>query len=109
MAYLSSARVSEIRKEIKVKFPKFKFSITRSHHSGVNIAIMQSNINLGGVEFTYSDVKYLNINTSWFTEHYKHMPRLVEFIQNFSFIIRIKSLKLLFDAIIYIQTDDFIN
>lgn len=43
MAYITTEQVAEMRKELKAIFPKnFKFSITREHHSGVRVAIMES-------------------------------------------------------------------
>jgi hypothetical protein len=41
MAYITSEQVKQMRNEIKALFPKtFKFSITREHHSVVNVNIM---------------------------------------------------------------------
>jgi|SRR5688572_29863170 len=42
MGYISTERVKEIRNELKSKFPKVKFSVTREHGSTVGIAIMES-------------------------------------------------------------------
>lgn len=42
MAYISTERVSEIRKEIKKLFPEFKFSIRRDDYSGVIIDILEA-------------------------------------------------------------------
>jgi hypothetical protein len=44
MPYLSADKVKNIRDILKQKYPKYKFSITRSDHSGVSIALMESNI-----------------------------------------------------------------
>ena len=44
MPYITSDKVKSIRKAIKDKYPKFKFSITRENHSGVRICLMESNI-----------------------------------------------------------------
>ncbi len=49
MAYITSEQVKGFRNEIKSLFPKtFKFSITREHHSVVNVNIMVSPLNITG-------------------------------------------------------------
>ena len=49
MAYISTENVKAIRTEIKKVFPAkkgWKFSITKEHHSGVHVNIMESKVNL---------------------------------------------------------------
>lgn len=46
MAYITSERVAEIRKELKNKFPSWKLSVTRQHYSVVKVVILKSDIDL---------------------------------------------------------------
>jgi hypothetical protein len=47
MAYITAEQVKGFRNEIKSIFPKtFKFSVTREHHSTVNIHLMESPLNI---------------------------------------------------------------
>ena len=49
MPYITSDKVKSIRKTIKDKYPKFKFSITRENYSGVRIQLMESNIDFSPI------------------------------------------------------------
>lgn len=57
MAYLETDKVKEIRKQINETFKKdgFKFSVTRSNYSGVNINLMVSPLDLGTVNESLND------------------------------------------------------
>ena len=49
MPYISTEKISEIREKIKKEFPSkdgWKFSITRRHHSTVNVDIMSAPFDL---------------------------------------------------------------
>lgn len=63
MAYISSEKVKEIREKIKKEFPRFKFSITKQHHSGVMIRIMAG-------PFDFSDVDHKQLNTYYLEKIY---------------------------------------
>lgn len=59
MAYISSERVAEIRKELKATFPNYKFSVTNDNHSGVNIAILEAPIMLTDRTYEQVNVYYV--------------------------------------------------
>lgn len=44
MAFISTAEVKAIRLQLKAKFPDFKFSIRREHHSSVKVAIVKGDV-----------------------------------------------------------------
>ena len=55
MAYISTNEVKEIRKSLKDKFGKnIKFSVTRDHHSSVNVSLMEGVIDFydGSMDMT---------------------------------------------------------
>ncbi len=79
MAYITSERVKEIRKELKALFPYkegWKLSVTRQNYSEVLVAIVQSPINFG--------IKYEQLNNSY-PENYK--PELSEVMKKIDNII----------------------
>jgi len=47
MAYLSAEDTKKIRTALKTNFKQFKFSVTRSHYTGVNIAILSGPTDFG--------------------------------------------------------------
>jgi len=52
MAYITTEEVKEIRNEIKATFPKgFKFSVTREHHSVVNVCLMESPLDFSKTKY----------------------------------------------------------
>jgi hypothetical protein len=51
MAYITTERVKEIRTQLKAEFPQTKFSVKRRHHSGVQIVIESSNLQLTQKEY----------------------------------------------------------
>lgn len=48
MAYISSEDVASIRKQVKATFPSFKFSVTKQHHSSVNVVILEGPLDFSG-------------------------------------------------------------
>ena len=77
MGYITSERVAEIRAQIKKEFPDYKFSITRRHHSGVDIVIFE-----GPIAIDLKDGRtYAHINTGWVHEHYEGQPTFIALIQ----------------------------
>ena len=70
MAYLSSEEVTARRNEIKKAFPAkkgYKFSITRHHYSGIDIAIMSAPIDFG--------TDHKQVNEYYIAEHYEGKQR----------------------------------
>ncbi len=68
MPYISTERVSEIRKQLKATFPDVKFSVRRRHYSTVSISIMKS-------PYSWPE-NPLNLNP-FYLERYEHS----EFLQ----------------------------
>lgn len=69
MAYISTEDVKAIRTEIKKVFPAkkgWKFSITKEHHSGVHVNIMESKVNLDP-----ENKGNYSVNTYYIDETYK--------------------------------------
>jgi hypothetical protein len=62
MPYIDKNQVAEIRKELKSKFPEFKFSVTRSDYSGVRIVILSGNIDFN---FTYRHINQYHIDSTY--------------------------------------------
>ena len=46
MPYINKEQVASKRKQIKAAFPDFKFSVTNSNHTGIDVAIMQGPVDL---------------------------------------------------------------
>lgn len=61
MPYISTEKVSEIRKAIKAEFPTYKFSITKDNHSSIIVAIMESPMNL--------EMDHKQLNHKWMKDH----------------------------------------
>lgn len=67
MAYISAEEIDVIRKELKAAFPAkqgWKFLISRSHHSGINVAIAEAPLELRN----NTDEAYENVNEHWISE-----------------------------------------
>lgn len=47
MAYISTEEVKNIREKLKAEFPRFKFSVRKSHHTSVDVNILK-----GPVDFS---------------------------------------------------------
>lgn len=58
MPYLSKEKTSEIRKELKIRFPEFKFSVRNRDASALYIAVMAGPIDFGS---DYISVNHYNI------------------------------------------------
>ena len=74
MPYITTERVKEIRNEIKKAFPKFKFSITRQHHSSVSVAILSAPVELITTEG--NNRRYEQVNEFHIKEHYEDTPKV---------------------------------
>ena len=69
MAFISTKDIKAIRTEIKKVFPAkkgWKFSITKEHHSGVHVNIMESKVNLDP-----ENKGNYSVNTYYIDETYK--------------------------------------
>ena len=77
MPYISTERVKEIRNQLKKEFPAVKFSVTKHHHSGVNIDILSApfpfEVNRG-----YSSVSLYDIKRYYTGEQQKFLLRVHE-------------------------------
>ncbi len=70
MPYLSAERVAEIRTQLKKEFPDYKFSVTRSNHSGVSVSVLSAPFNL----LRDASRTYEQINQFYIHDNYKEMP-----------------------------------
>lgn len=68
MGYLSAERVKEIRTQLKKEFTGFKFSVTRSHYSGVRIVILEAPIKM-------TDSAYVQVNEYYIESNYEGQAR----------------------------------
>lgn len=73
MPYITTESVKEIRDDLKLTFPEFRFSVRREHYSSVNIAIVSGPIDFGT---KYCQVSKYHLDSSWTGEQYK-MLRLI--------------------------------
>ena len=60
MAYITTERVAEIRKELKAEFSNIKFSVVREHYSSVNISIMAAPFRF--TERDYEPISFYNLD-----------------------------------------------
>jgi len=81
MAYINAKDVQAIRKELKENFKDFKFSVTKSHSSSVNVTILS-----GPVDF--SDISdengYAQINQYWLDrtgDHKAMFEKMIDIIK----------------------------
>ena len=83
MAYLSAEDTKKIRTALKTNFKQFKFSVTRSHYTGVNIAILS-----GPVDFDASKHdNYLQLN-EYYPENYSNGNIFKKMIQTVDKAVR---------------------
>jgi len=78
MPYISTERVSEIRKEIKKEFPEFKFSIRNRHHSTICVSILA-----GPIEMITTDNLRRNerVNHYYIDKDYEDTPEVRDILQ----------------------------
>ena len=72
MSYITSESVAQKRKQIKAAFPNFKFSVTRSHYSGISVDILSGPIDMG--------VDYQQVNPYYIKEHYANKPEVMNLL-----------------------------
>lgn len=71
MPYLSAPEVKAIRENLKKEFPAFRFSVTRSNHSGVCVTILEAPLNM-----LISEKEYAQVNTFYIADNYKEHPEV---------------------------------
>lgn len=65
MAYISANEVAAIRKELKARFPKWKFSVRKGSGSlSVDVAILQGTC-------AFEGKSHSQVNPYWLAEHWK--------------------------------------
>jgi hypothetical protein len=69
MAYISTEEVKIIRERIKKEFPLYKFSITRNHHTEIQVALMESDL--------IFPENYIQVNHYYIDRHYEGKNREV--------------------------------
>lgn len=85
MAYISTKEVKAIREELKAQFPKFKFSVTKSDYSAVNVSVIKGPVDfLADIGECYEGSGYAQINhyhTHMYGKHSKFFDKVVEVIK----------------------------
>ncbi len=78
MPYIASEDVKARRELIKKEFPRFKFSITRKHHSSISVDILEAPLNM----LTNTENRgYEQVNYYYIAEHYKDFPQVKEVLE----------------------------
>lgn len=72
MPYLSTQEVKTIRENLKKEFPSFRFSVTRSNHSGVTVVILAAPFNM----ITQEGATHESVNQYYLEDHYKDTPQI---------------------------------
>ena len=73
MPYITSETVKDKRNQIKKAFPKFKFSITKEHYSGINVAILEAPFNM----LTEENIRgHEQVNHYCIERHYEDYPKI---------------------------------
>lgn len=62
MAYITAQQVDAKRKALKAAFPGWKFSVTKHHHSRLNVAILAAPIDFLSVEAMARPMHHVNIS-----------------------------------------------
>lgn len=74
MPYITNEQVDEKRKAIKKTFPNWKFSITKKHHSSIDVVILEADINL-------TEKQNESVNPYYVKDHYKDNNEVMEALQ----------------------------
>lgn len=79
MAYISTAKVAEIRANLKKEFPEIKFSVKKSHYTSIDVTILKSPYDFR--PDVWKDDTSISVNYYWLEQHgYKHIPILERII-----------------------------
>ena len=68
MAYISTEEVKKVRDAIKAEFPNYKWSITQSNHSSLNISLLSADF----------EVNFGDHNNSCMPVNHYHLDRFYE-------------------------------
>ena len=81
MAYINAKDVQAIRKELKENFKDFKFSITKSHSSSVNVTILSGPVDFSDI---VDNSGYAQINQYWLDrtgDHKAMFEKMIDIIK----------------------------
>ena len=83
MPYITKEEVKIKRNILKTLFPEYKFSVTNSDYSCINVHIMSGPIDL----LPNKDEKYEQINQFYIEENYKDFPEKSELLSRIYSIV----------------------
>lgn len=82
MAFITAKEVKSIREALKKEFPEIKFSVTKEHHTNVNVKVMESPHDFSDILDGSGDA---SINHYWIKEHFPKwatmFSRMIEIIK----------------------------
>jgi len=78
MPYISTEEVKKIREDLKRVFPKYRFSVTKEHHSSVHIAVLKGPL----------AIESQGINVYWYKEHLADKSELLNLIDGIITLVR---------------------
>ena len=81
MAYINAKDVQAIRKELKENFKDFKFSVTKSHSSSVNVTILSGPVDFSDIT---DESGYAQINQYWLDrtgDHKAMFEKMIDIIK----------------------------
>ena len=81
MAYIDAKDVQAIRKELKENFKGFKFSVTKSHSSSVNVTILSGPVDFSDIT---DESGYAQINQYWLDrtgDHKAMFEKMIDIIK----------------------------
>lgn len=79
MPFITSDEVKQVRTSLKKAFPEIKFSVTKEHHSTLNVAIMEASVDFGT---DYDQVNHLYIDRYYQGEAAKTLAEVANFVQD---------------------------
>lgn len=96
MAYINADQVKSIRMALKQAFPEYKFSVTKEHHSSVNVTVtkgpafeIQKVWNRGQEQTVDLNTDGQSINhhhTHWYGDYQNFFDRIVTIIKTAPFV-----------------------
>lgn len=83
MAYISTSEVSQIRKALKAKFPKFKFSVRKDGGLAVNVSILSGPTDFSDImrENYNGHVQVNHYHTHHYGDHAKFLDEVINVIK----------------------------
>ena len=81
MAYINAKDVQAIRNELKENFKGFKFSVTKSHSSSVNVTILSGPVDFSDIT---DESGYAQINQYWLDrtgDHKAMFEKMIDIIK----------------------------